>query len=56
MEEIAQAFTAAGLPDGFHRAAADLYRRLGRYKDADQPPSLEEATAVILQWRERAKE
>jgi 3-hydroxyisobutyrate dehydrogenase-like beta-hydroxyacid dehydrogenase len=37
MEEIAQAFTAAGLPDGFHRAAADLYRRLGRYKDADRP-------------------
>jgi len=26
MEEIAAAFTAAGLPDGFHRAAADVFR------------------------------
>ena len=49
MEEIATAFKAAGLPDGFHRAAAELYRRLERYKDTDEPPSLEEATAVILQ-------
>jgi hypothetical protein len=49
MEEIAQAFLTVGLPNGFHRAAADLYRRLERYKDADQPPSLEEATAVILE-------
>lgn len=55
MEEMAQAFTATGLPDGFHRAAAALYGRLGRYKDADQPPSLEEATAIILQWSERTK-
>jgi 3-hydroxyisobutyrate dehydrogenase-like beta-hydroxyacid dehydrogenase len=48
MEEIAAAFKAAGLPDGFHCAAADLYRRLERYKDTDTLPSLEEATAVIL--------
>ena len=27
MEEIAAAFAAQGLPDGFHRAAADIYRR-----------------------------
>jgi len=27
MEEIAQTFAAAGLPDGFHRAAAEIYRR-----------------------------
>ena len=27
MEEIAAAFAAHGLPDGFHRAAADVYRR-----------------------------
>jgi len=56
MEEIANAFTAAGLPDGFHRAAAKLYRRLERYKDTDQPPSLEEATAVILQLGQCEKE
>jgi hypothetical protein len=27
MEEIAAAFAAAGQPDGFHRAAAGIYRR-----------------------------
>jgi 3-hydroxyisobutyrate dehydrogenase-like beta-hydroxyacid dehydrogenase len=27
MEEIAQAMAAAGLPDGFHQAAAEVYRR-----------------------------
>ena len=53
MEEIADAFKAAGLPDSFHRAAAELYHRLERYKDTDKPPSLEEATAVILQPRPR---
>ena len=26
MEEIAATFEAAGLPDGFHRAAAEVYR------------------------------
>jgi 3-hydroxyisobutyrate dehydrogenase-like beta-hydroxyacid dehydrogenase len=29
MEEIAAAMSAAGLPDGFHRAAAEVYRRAG---------------------------
>ncbi|MGZ4691642.1 MAG: DUF1932 domain-containing protein [Acidimicrobiia bacterium] len=28
MEEIAATFAAAGQPDGFHRAAADVYRRV----------------------------
>lgn len=27
MEEIAATFSAAGLPDGFHRAAAEMFRR-----------------------------
>jgi hypothetical protein len=26
MEEIAEAFAAHGLPEGFHRAAAEVYR------------------------------
>jgi hypothetical protein len=30
MEEIADSFAAAGLPDGFHRAAAEIYRRVPR--------------------------
>jgi 3-hydroxyisobutyrate dehydrogenase-like beta-hydroxyacid dehydrogenase len=29
MEEIAATMAAAGLPDGFHRAAAEIYRRSG---------------------------
>jgi 3-hydroxyisobutyrate dehydrogenase-like beta-hydroxyacid dehydrogenase len=27
MDEIAETFAAAGMPDGFHRAAAEIYRR-----------------------------
>ncbi len=34
MSEIADTFAAAGLPDGFHRAAAAVYRRLEGFKDA----------------------
>jgi 3-hydroxyisobutyrate dehydrogenase-like beta-hydroxyacid dehydrogenase len=30
MEEIADSFAAVGLPDGFHRAAAEIYRRVRR--------------------------
>ncbi|OVZ55353.1 hypothetical protein CDO44_24375 [Pigmentiphaga sp. NML080357] len=43
MEEIAATFHAAGLPSGFHLAAADIYRRLDVYKDAAQPPAVDEA-------------
>jgi len=28
MDEIASTFAAAGLPDGFHQAAAEVYRRI----------------------------
>ena len=38
----------AGLPEGFHRAAAELYRRLAVYKDAQEPPLLEEVTRALL--------
>jgi 3-hydroxyisobutyrate dehydrogenase-like beta-hydroxyacid dehydrogenase len=33
MDEIAGAFAAAGLPDGFHRGAAEVCRRLDERKD-----------------------
>lgn len=45
MEEIADTFAAAGLPDGFHRAAAEIYRRSPHASDAD--PSLEHVLASI---------
>ena len=38
MEEIAEAFKTAGLPSGFHQAAADLCARLARFKDMTEPP------------------
>lgn len=44
MEEIAATFAAAGLPDGFHRAASDVFRRLEQFKDthgANVPQILE---------------
>ncbi|MDQ3823374.1 MAG: DUF1932 domain-containing protein [Actinomycetota bacterium] len=34
MEEIASTFASAGLPDGFHRAAAEVFRRSPRLDDA----------------------
>lgn len=38
MEEIADSLQAAGLPDGFHRAAAELYGRLERFRDDPDAP------------------
>lgn len=35
MEEIAATFADAGLPDGFHRAAAEVYRRSPRLEPTD---------------------
>lgn len=48
MEEIAASFEAAGLPAGFHLAAADIYRRLEGFKDAANPPDLSEVRAALL--------
>jgi 3-hydroxyisobutyrate dehydrogenase-like beta-hydroxyacid dehydrogenase len=47
MEEIAASFEAAGLPGGFHLAAAELYRKLEGFKDAAGPPALAQVTAAI---------
>jgi 3-hydroxyisobutyrate dehydrogenase-like beta-hydroxyacid dehydrogenase len=48
MEEIAATFGAAGLPDGFHLAAADIYRRLAGFRDAESSISPEAAIGAIL--------
>jgi 3-hydroxyisobutyrate dehydrogenase-like beta-hydroxyacid dehydrogenase len=53
MEEIAAGFEAVGLPDGFHRAAADLYRKLEGFKSGDAPPSLSEVTAATRRGAKR---
>jgi 3-hydroxyisobutyrate dehydrogenase-like beta-hydroxyacid dehydrogenase len=47
MEEIAAAFGAAGLPDGFHAAAAEVYKRLAGWKDTPTPPSVEEIAKTL---------
>ena len=51
MEEIADTFAGAGLPDGFHRAAAEIYRRWSEFKDVPDPPPLDEALAALLAER-----
>lgn len=48
MDEIAATFDAAGLPPGFHAAAADLYRRLAPFKGAPGLPELEAVLAALL--------
>jgi len=47
MEEIAASFGAAGLPEGFHRAAAEIYRRLESFKNRVTPPSMAEVTQAM---------
>ena len=47
MEEIAATFAAAGLPDGFHRAAADVFRTLAGFKDTDDV-TIDQVVARLL--------
>ena len=35
-------------PDGFHRGAAETYRRLDRFKDSPEPPALADLIAEVL--------
>lgn len=47
MDEIAQTFAEAEMPEGFHRAAAELYRRLAGFKERSRAPSLSEVLAAL---------
>ena len=47
MHQIGHAFGDAGLPEGFHRAAASVYRRLRGYKDTDGAPPVAELLAAL---------
>ena len=47
MREIADTFAAAELPDGFHRAAAEIYARMAELKEADDV-DIDAVLAAIL--------
>lgn len=47
MEEIAATFAAAGMPEGFHRAAAEVYMRLAEFKGRPSPPELSEVLQAL---------
>lgn len=47
MNEIASTFEGAGLPGGFHQAAAEIYTALSEYKDTDGT-TLEQVIATLL--------
>ena len=49
MDEIAATFAGAGLPDGFHQGASEVYRRMASYKDAPAPPSMEDVAKTLLE-------
>lgn len=48
MDEIAASFGSAGLPEGFHRGAGEVYRRMAPYKDAAAAPSMDDVARTLL--------
>ena len=48
MDEIAATFAAAAMPDGFHRAASELYTRMAALRDAPEEADLAAAIGAIL--------
>ena len=48
MEEIASTLEAAGLPEGFHRAAAEAYRRLAGFRGEAEGVPVDEVVAALL--------
>lgn len=48
MEEIASTFREAGLPSGFHQAAAEIYHRMAGFKDSSETPPLDDVLNALL--------
>ncbi len=48
MKEIASTFSSAGLPDGFHLAASDIYQRISKFKGADPMPDLDKVIDALI--------
>lgn len=49
MHEIALTFKDAGLPNGFHKAAAEVFRRMANFKDSAETPKPEDILKALLQ-------
>ena len=47
MAEIAATFTAAGLPNGFHNSAEEIFQALSEYKDSKTTPDINEVFSLI---------
>ena len=54
MEQIASTFESAGLPDGFHRAAAEIFARAPRLDDGDTDGSTLDRVLADVGSRRRA--
>jgi 3-hydroxyisobutyrate dehydrogenase-like beta-hydroxyacid dehydrogenase len=48
MKEIASTFQRAGVPDGFHQSAAEIYRRMANFKDSREFPPLDDILRALL--------
>jgi 3-hydroxyisobutyrate dehydrogenase-like beta-hydroxyacid dehydrogenase len=55
MQEIAATFAAAGLPDGFHSAAATVYQRMAQFKDSPDLPDLTAVLAALIDGDDAAR-
>jgi 3-hydroxyisobutyrate dehydrogenase-like beta-hydroxyacid dehydrogenase len=55
MEEIANTFRGAGLPGEFHQGAAEIYRRMAKFKDAPTPPSIDQVLQALIQNSEQER-
>ena len=56
MREIAATFQSVNLPGGFHEAAAEIYHRTARFKDAATTPGLDEVIGALLNERGESSE
>jgi len=49
MHEILSTFQEAGLPNGFHQAAAEVFRKMANFKDSAETPSVDNVLKTLLQ-------
>jgi 3-hydroxyisobutyrate dehydrogenase-like beta-hydroxyacid dehydrogenase len=52
MHEIAATFKGAGLPGGFHEAAAEIFSSLAEYKDQSELPRIETVLTSMLRYKQ----